>query len=185
MLVAAIAGLTAVPYLLHDGQDHPSASAFVLIALVAAPLIVRRTYPLPVFAWVVLAAGTAGLWNHRVVAGLPVLVALYTVASLLHRRVTAGCAAAVEVVIVAATVAVAGTDWWYNALPLTGLDAAAVGLGLYAATRRVYLLELHDRAERLERERDHQGALAGRPSAPGSPARCTTSSPITSPSWSR
>ena len=38
--------------------------------------------------------------------------------------------------------------------------AAALGLGLYSATRRAYLAELHDRAERLERERDQQGALA-------------------------
>jgi signal transduction histidine kinase len=38
--------------------------------------------------------------------------------------------------------------------------AAALGLGLYWATRRAYLAELHDRAERLERERDQQGALA-------------------------
>jgi signal transduction histidine kinase len=38
--------------------------------------------------------------------------------------------------------------------------AAALGLGLYSATRHAYLAELHDRAERLERERDQQGALA-------------------------
>jgi signal transduction histidine kinase len=160
VLVAVLAGLTTVPYLLHGGQTHPPAFAFVVIALITAPLILRRSYPLPVFAWVVLGAGAAALWNDRVVAGLPVLVALYTVASLLRRRVTAGCAGVVEVTIVAATIVVAGSDWWYNAIPLTGLVAAAVGIGLYAATRRVYLLELHDRAARLERERDQQGALA-------------------------
>jgi signal transduction histidine kinase len=38
--------------------------------------------------------------------------------------------------------------------------AAALGLGLYSAARRAYLAELHDRAERLERERDQQVALA-------------------------
>jgi signal transduction histidine kinase len=38
--------------------------------------------------------------------------------------------------------------------------AAAAGLGLYFATRRAYLDALHDRAERLERERGQLGALA-------------------------
>ena len=41
-----------------------------------------------------------------------------------------------------------------------GCTARALGLGLYSATRRAYLAELHDRAARLERERDQQGALA-------------------------
>jgi signal transduction histidine kinase len=160
VLVAVVAALTTVPYLLHDGQTHPPASTFVVIVVIAAPLIVRRNYPLPVFGWAVLAAGSAALWNHRVVAALPVLVALYTVTSLLRRRVAATCAGIVEVAIVAGTIVVSGTDWWYNAIPLTGLVAAAMGIGLYAATRRVYLLELHDRADRLEHERDQHAALA-------------------------
>ena len=160
VLVAVIAALAALPYLLRDGHSHLPASALIALAVIVAPLIVRRSYPLPVFGWVVLAAGAAALWNHRVIAGLAVLIALYTVAAQLRRRVTAGCAGAVEVAIVVTTIVVAGSDWWYDAIPLTGLVTAAVGIGLYAATRREYLLELHDRAERLERERDQQGALA-------------------------
>ena len=159
-LVAVLAGLTVFQYLLHNGQTHPPVIAFIVIAAIAAPLIVRRSYPLPVFGWVLLAACAAGLWNHRLVAALPVMVALFTVASLLRRRVAAVCAGIVEVAVVAATILLTGSDWWYYAIPFTGLLAAAVGTGLYASTRRVYLLELHDRAERLERERDQQGALA-------------------------
>jgi signal transduction histidine kinase len=52
---------------------------------------------------------------------------------------------------------------------LVTLAAAALGLGLYAAARRAYLAELRDRAERLERERDQQVALA----AAGERARIT------------
>src|SRR5260370_28767869 len=40
------------------------------------------------------------------------------------------------------------------------MTAAALGLALYAAPRRAYLAELRDRADRLERERDQQAALA-------------------------
>ena len=54
----------------------------------------------------------------------------------------------------------AGAQWWFDAIFLSGLVAAALGLGLYVATRRAYLTELHDRAERLERERDQQGEIA-------------------------
>jgi signal transduction histidine kinase len=50
--------------------------------------------------------------------------------------------------------------WWFLAISYTGMIAAALGLGLYSTARRAYLAELHDRADRLERERDQQGALA-------------------------
>ncbi|HEV2257308.1 MAG TPA: histidine kinase, partial [Streptosporangiaceae bacterium] len=53
-----------------------------------------------------------------------------------------------------------GGNWWTDAIFLSGLVAAALGLGLYFSTRRAYLAELRDRAERLERERDQQVALA-------------------------
>lgn len=63
-------------------------------------------------------------------------------------------------VAVAAVIRLAGGAWWYTSILLTGLVAAAIGLGLYSATRRDYLAELQDRAARLVREWDHQGALA-------------------------
>ncbi len=76
------------------------------------------------------------------------------------RREALGAAAVLEVVAVAAVIRLAGGAWWYTSILLTGLVAAAIGLGLYSATRRDYLAELQDRAARLVRERDHQGALA-------------------------
>lgn len=160
VLVAGLAALAALPYLLRDDHTHTPASAFLVLVIVVAPLVVRRVYPLPVFGWVVLTAGAAGLWNHRIIAGFAVLIALYTVASLRRRSDGVVCAGIVEAGIVGGSIIVAGTDWWFNTIPLTGLVLAATGLGLYAATRRVYLRELHDRADRLERERDQQGALA-------------------------
>jgi signal transduction histidine kinase len=76
------------------------------------------------------------------------------------RRDALACAVVLEAVIVAATIWLTGGSWWYPAIFLSGLVGAALGLGLYAATRRAYLAELRDRAARLERERDQQGALA-------------------------
>ena len=98
--------------------------------------------------------------DHHTVNGLALLIALYTVAAMRPRREALACAAVFELVIVALTIWLAGTSWWYPAIFLSGLVGAALWLGLYFATRHAYLAELRDRAARLERERDQQGALA-------------------------
>ena len=66
----------------------------------------------------------------------------------------------VRAVIVSVAFWQAGGTWWYHGIFVGGLFVAALGLGLYSATRRAFLAELTDRAERLERERDQQVALA-------------------------
>ena len=76
------------------------------------------------------------------------------------RRDALVCAGLLEVVVVIGLLLYAGSRWWYDAIFVSGMVAAALGLGLYFAARRAYLAELHDRAERLERERDQQAALA-------------------------
>jgi signal transduction histidine kinase len=82
------------------------------------------------------------------------------VAALRPRRDAVACAGLLELTAVVGLVLFAGGGWWTDAIFLSGMIAAALGLGLYTATRRAYLAELHDRAERLQRERDQQGALA-------------------------
>jgi signal transduction histidine kinase len=160
-LVTVAAAATAVPGLFHE-EPHgpPGALAFVVLALIVAPLLVRRIWPVPVFGWVLATDIPAFLWNRHLVVGPALLIALYTVAALRSRRDALGCACVLELAVVAALLLFAGSDWWYAAIFLSGMIAAALGLGLYAATRRAYLAELHDRADRLERERDQQAALA-------------------------
>src|SRR4051794_33092976 len=81
-VVTALAGLAAVPYLAREASDqHSPVALSVVIAVVAAPLILRRVYPLPVFAWVLGAGLGAALWDRHLITGAAVLVALYTVAS--------------------------------------------------------------------------------------------------------
>ena len=159
VVVAIVAGVAALPYLFHD-NPHPPVAAFPVLAVLVAPLIVRRTFPVAVFAWLVAGSVVSGSWNHHVIPGFALLVALYTVASMRSRRDTALAAGLLEAIVIIAAVTVSGTDFWYDAIFVSGLVGAAVGLGLYASTRRAYLAELHLRAERLERERDQQGALA-------------------------
>jgi signal transduction histidine kinase len=159
-LVTLVAGAAAVPVLFHDGH-HPDATTVIMLVLAAAPLLVRRIWPIPVFAVVLALNAGAGLWSPvHAVNGLALLIALYTVASMRPRRDALVCAGLLELTVVTGLLLFAGGGWWYDAIFASGMIAAALGLGLYSAARRAYLAELHDRAERLERERDQQAALA-------------------------
>ncbi|MGH3067352.1 MAG: DUF7134 domain-containing protein [Streptosporangiaceae bacterium] len=158
--VTLVATASAVPSAVHDNA-HPNGAAIAVLALVAVPLLVRRIWPIPVFGFVVAASAVTGLVPHiHAINGPAVLIATYTVAATQPRREALACAAVLELVMIAAVIRLAGGGWWYDAIFLSGLIAAALGLGLYSATRRACLAELHDRAARLERERDQEGALA-------------------------
>jgi len=160
VLVALAAAASAVPAVIHtDGR--PQTLVIVVLALGAAPLLVRRIWSLPVFGLVVAVNLAAGLAVHgHALNGAALLIALYTVAAMRPRRDACTCAGLLEVTVVTGLLLFAGGGWWFDAIFASGMVAAALGLGLYSATRRAYLAELHDRAERLERERDQQGALA-------------------------
>jgi len=166
VLVALVAWATAVawasapPY--QNATHHPpGAGKIVVLALMVAPLVVRRIWPIPVFGVMVTAAIGAVLWDRRLVDGLALLIAVYTVAALRPRRAALVCAGLLEIAVVVVLVLLAGRrNFWFEAIIWTGWIAAALGLGLYSAARRAWLAELHDRADRLERERDQQGALA-------------------------
>jgi len=159
VLPAAAAAASAVSTS-HDSAPRPAAVAIVM-ALSAVPLLARRKWPVPVFAIVMAASIAIGLWNDfRNANWVALLIALYTVAAQRPPRDTWACAGALITAVVCATIALAGWNWWYYTIWVCGLFAAALGLGLYIAARRAYLAGLKDRAERVERERDQQVALA-------------------------
>ncbi|HYB49103.1 MAG TPA: histidine kinase [Streptosporangiaceae bacterium] len=156
----AVAWASAPPDSYHIAHHPPGAAKIAVLALMVAPLVVRRIWPIPVFGVVVAACIVAVLWDRRLVDALALLIALYTVAELRPRRAALVCAGLLEFAMVVILVLTAGRAGWSNAIPYTGIITAALGLGLYSAARRAYLAELHERADRLERERDQQGALA-------------------------
>ena len=159
VLLTLLALVTTLPALPRD-STRMHAAEVVVLAISVAPLLVRRIWPLPVFGWILLTAIAAGLWSKSAIDGLALLIALYTVASMRPRKEALVCAGLLEVVAVIALLLYANSRWWFDAIFVSGMVAAALGLGLYFAARRAYLAELHDRAERLERERDQQAALA-------------------------
>ncbi len=144
--------------------------AVIAIAAQGLPLLLRRIWPVPVFVFIAVVAVGFGLWNTVFVGGLELPIALYTIASLCNRRQALIAALVLE--IMALPLSIWSDDkisfWLYITL-MTSLIAAALGLGLYSATRRAYIAELLGRADRLERERTQTAELA----AAGERARIT------------
>jgi signal transduction histidine kinase len=140
---------------------HSLAAALIVAALTAGALPLRRVWPGPVFLWT---AGVAAVLVEWPVRGdlypVALAISLYTVAATM-RRADALVAAALAA---GAVLPAAAQGGWLNGwLPAVYEVAAIAGVlvaGLYASTRRAYLAELRDRAQRLERERDQGSALA-------------------------
>ncbi len=159
VLVAVPVALFSLPHLVH-AQVGPAALAILVVAALTVPLIVRRIWPSAVFGWLFAVSAAAGLWDVRLVVSLALVVALYTVAAQESRRRALTAAALLEGGVIVAAIRLTTSQWWQLAILGSGMVAAALGLGLYSATRRAYLTELHDRAARLERERDQQQELS-------------------------
>ena len=160
VLAVLVAMASGIPAAAH-ANEHANGAVVAVAVLAGIPLLVRRRWPVPVFGAVLGLCAVTALWdNFRTVNVIALLIALYTVAALRPRREVTACAGALFAVIVIAAVSVAGGHWWYDGIFICGLFGAALGLGLYSGTRRAYLAELTDRAERLERERDQEVALA-------------------------
>ncbi len=139
----------------------PLAASLGVAALTALALPLRRVWPGPVFAWTILAAAVLAVWpTHGALFPVALAIALYTVAAMM-RRAEALAAAVLVAGVVLAVVGHDGTrDWALAASDAAGFAAGVLIVGLYVGTRRAYLAALRDRAQRLERERDQNGALA-------------------------
>jgi len=161
VFVTLLAIAASAPNLFKEHpRTAPAAAALVVLVVITAPLVVRRIWPIPVFGWILATQIPAILWDRNLQAAPALLIALYTVARLQSRRDALACAGVLELAVLTELLLFAGGSWWTDLIFLSGLIAAALGLGLYIGTRRAYLAELRDRADRLERERDQQAALA-------------------------
>jgi signal transduction histidine kinase len=144
---------------------HPDhlrlAASLTVAALTALALPLRRVWPGPVFLWTVLVAAVLAKWpTHGALFPVALAISLYTVAATM-RRAEALAAAVLAAGVVIIVVAQDGTRHWALAISdASGFAAAVLIAGLYVGTRRAYLAELRDRAQRLERERDQNSALA-------------------------
>jgi signal transduction histidine kinase len=157
VLSAAFIVLLVVPEL---GPRRGGALDAAFDLAFAIPLLWRSRWPIGVFAVTAGIAFVQWLVDVRVLGDIALLIAMYTVASREPTRVALAAAAVVELGVVLALI-----RWFHGAhirsfVGLTGLAAAAGVFGRNTRNRRRLLESLHERATRLERERDQQGRLA-------------------------
>ena len=162
---AIVAGAASVAHFSFGQTAHPAhlslAASLIVAVLTAGALPLRRVWPGPVFLWTLVAAAVLAQWPaHGTLFPVALAIALYTVAATM-RRAEALAAAALAAGVVVLVVAQDGTRHWALAITdAVGFAGAVLLVGLYVGTRRAYLAELRDRAQRLERERDASSALA-------------------------
>jgi signal transduction histidine kinase len=138
---------TAIPEAVHD--DRPWQVAIAVVAVLT--VLLRRRWPFP--ALVVAAAG-AIVAKPDGAAALAVLIVLYTIASTRPWRATAITAVAL-VAGNALDAVVDGHPVYFGDMVAFAVQCAAVvAVGLFFAARRATLDALHERAERMDRERE-------------------------------
>jgi signal transduction histidine kinase len=166
-VLALLVASCALPQLVYWARQPDGGLTVRLLftALMVAPLVWRRRYPLTVFAFTVMVALVQWSANVTLAADVALLVYLYTVASRYPLRVGVLAAAVVEIGVVLAAVrwdlaASLGQPWLVSLLLLSAPVVAALLLGVSVRIRRQSLADLTERADRLERERDQEAAIA-------------------------
>jgi signal transduction histidine kinase len=157
--VVPVAVLLPLGLVSHAGHLQSTAAGQAFTVALVLPLLLRRRWPVAVFA--VIAAIAFAQWVAGVVSfgDAALLVALYAVAVSQPRRVGLAAAAVLELGVILASLRWGSGDM-RGVVGLSGLATAAYVLGANTGTRRALVASLHERAERLERERDQQGLLA-------------------------
>ena len=126
----------------------------------AVPLLARRRWPVGVFGLIAAVALVQWTTGQRTFGDAALLFAFYTVAASQPLVVTAAAATVLE-----AGIGLAVARWAAQAqldafIALSALATAAGAIGINARHRRALVASLHDRAARLEHERDQQGRLS-------------------------
>jgi signal transduction histidine kinase len=156
-IALAVAALSVIGLMSQRRLDVPTLG---FCAALCAPLLLHRRDTRACFGLIALVALAQWLLSVPQLADAAVLVALYWIA--LERDLT-------EVALAAATVeagAIMAALRWSPSEPLkiwvglSGLATAAGVLGVTIRQRRALLISLHERAARLEVERDQEGRLA-------------------------
>ena len=165
---AALAfGIFAIATIDALAEQNGPLELVVFNTALTLPLVWRRRWPMPVFAVIAAVAGVQWLADVKVLGDAALLVALFTVAARESRQRAVIATGVVGAGAVLATARWGSDDAFKTFVGLAGLTIAAAGIGdeRSSAPRR---------PGRLRRARPPP------PSAPASPARCTTSSPTTS-----
>ena len=144
-----------------DTEPEPVALFIAFVLLQTLPLAVRRYWPREVFVVTLAAALGNALLTDAPALPAGVVVALYTVAAHCDRRTSLRAALATGVLLIPSLfISPSGGDGSPLVFPAAALLTIAWVLGDNLRTRRAYLREVEDKAERLEREREQNARQA-------------------------
>jgi signal transduction histidine kinase len=147
---------TSLGYVVH--QHHRSLGVPLAFAT-CLPLLARRRHPLWVLGITVVATivavGSLGIYNP-----VPAGLALFTVAERCDRRTSLTAAAAALAVLLVPLWSDAGWSHYGELVARMVTFAVAWLIGDSVRTRRRYVGELEEKAERLEREREAEARRA-------------------------
>jgi signal transduction histidine kinase len=141
-------------------QDRLGALQLVFSAALSLPLLLRRRQPLLLLLGLALIAALQWLIADPQLGDAALLVALYGVALRGSLLELALAGAIMEAGAVMAAIRWAPSDPAKIWIGLSGLVVAAGVLGISVRQRRALLASRHERAARLEYERDQEGRLA-------------------------
>jgi len=141
-------------------QDRLDWAQLAFTAALSLPLLLRRRQAMLVFAGLAVIAAVQWAFADPQLADAALLVALYGVALRGSLVEFAVAGAVLEAGAVMAAVKWAPSDPVKVWIGLSGLVTAAGVLGITVRQRRALLTSLHERAARLEFERDQEGRLA-------------------------
>ncbi len=140
-------------------QHRLDAITLLFCAALCAPLLLRWRGPRPSFMTVAVVAFLQWLLSAPQLADVAVLISLYRVALESELAEVALAAATVEAGAIMAALRWSPSEPLKIWVGLTGLATAAGVLGITIRQRRALLISLHEKAARLEVERDHEGRL--------------------------
>jgi signal transduction histidine kinase len=142
------------------GSDADGTLGALFAVPLALPLLWRRRYPVAVFATIAAVALVQFVLDVRSTGDLALLVAMYTVALTQPRTIAIAAIGALEAGVLIAALRWSQSSVLEGFVALSAMVIAAVVLGINIRQRRALLGSLHERAARLELERDQQGRLA-------------------------
>lgn len=159
------AALAALPFMLSAVTTRFRLAPILLAAVVCAPLIWRRDYPVAVMMWVYAVGFVQVVFGVRArLSDLALVIALYAVAAYGPRwAVVVGLTGGVLGGVVAVLRWTRQTDITFQLVGMAAVVTPVIlawAVGENMRTRRAYLAELEQRAMRLERERDAQARAA-------------------------
>jgi signal transduction histidine kinase len=140
-------------------QHRLGTSTLIFCGALCGPLLLLRRNPRVCFAAVALVALVQWLVSAPQLADFAVLISLYRVALESELAEVAIAAGVVEFGAIIAALKWSPSEPLKIWVGLTGLATAAGVLGITVRQRRALLLSLHERAARLEVERDQEGRL--------------------------